>query len=898
MSQKFKTVYFTDYPAESSNQKNLTLAFGEKDGDLYEAVKGLSSHELRELVGHSTFASLQQCAEDDQLAVNTYCLRLLRQKYREVRESSVQYSLPGLSEANLVIFEPIQATFRGGQSEPLHRWYPFLEGYSPRFVEQIVAQYQPEAARVLDPFSGTGTTPLAIARLGREACYCELNPLMQFLTDMKLTASAMQEVEAKQMSVALRVQAQLLNQELASIGRDTELELTYARTFGDSVFFDEKTYDQVLRMRCLIDRLACTDSLSARFLTVAVLASLLPSSLLIRRGDIRYKTENELKRPRAEFVPTVQSQLAMMAADLEQLTPILRRPMLVCENARSLERLPALDIDTVITSPPYLNGTNYFRNAKIELWFLRCLHSPKDLANFRYKAITAGINDVTVAKLNGGGDEIIADLIVKLQKSAYDQRIPRMVASYFADMKAVFSGIKKHLRDNAILAIDIGDSLYSNVHVPTDHLLTEVLQRQGFALEHEITLRKRMSRSGLPLRQVLLIFRLSTSRQTRVLEKQPSLFPSWSAAWKNFKEELPHQQGEFAKRNWGHPLHSLCSYQGKMKPSLASHLVKTFVPTDGTLLDPFGGVGTIPFEAALQGAKAWSFDISPAALHIASAKLGRPMPVACERVLDALDAFLQSERVTEMERSAAQAIRFNGPLPDYFEPHTFNEVLLARRYFLLHPPAIPSESLVMAALLHILHGNRPYALSRRSHPITPFSPTGEFEYRPLVPRLREKVRRSVEVTYPDVFSPGQAVFQDATSWWPQQVDCLDAIITSPPFFDSTRFYLANWMRLWFCGWEAEDFRIRPLAFVDERQKSSFDIYEPVFRQGRERLKSGGVMVVHLGKSPKCDMAQALARVAKRWFWVADVFSESVAHCESHGIRDKGTVAEHQYLILR
>jgi hypothetical protein len=129
------------------------------------------------------------------------------------------------------------------------------------------------------------------------------------------------------------------------------------------------------------------------------------------------------------------------------------------------------------------------------------------------------------------------------------------------------------------------------------------------------------------------------------------------------------------------------------------------------------------------------------------------------------------------------------------------------------------------------------------------------------------------------------------------VDQLDAIITSPPFFDSTRFYLANWMRLWFCGWEANDFRVRPLAFVDERQKSSFEIYEPIFRQGRERLKPNGVMVLYLGKSRKCDMAQSLARVASRWFHVADVFTESVAHCESHGIRDKGTVEAHQYLVL-
>jgi tRNA G10 N-methylase Trm11 len=896
MSQRFKTVYFADHPAEFARQKNLTLAFGDKDSDVYELVKGLSSHELRELIGVPSFVSLQQAAEQEGLAVNTYCLRLLRQERRTPRESTTQYHLPGLAGDD-IRFEPIQTTFKGGQAEPLHRWYPYLEGYSPRFVEEIVRQLAPNAARVLDPFSGVGTTPLTIAGLGREGFYCELNPLLQYLTDVKLTALTLSESARRQIAVALRQQSVTFDHQLTEVARDRDLERAYTCTFGESAFFEDATYDQVLRARAVIDLLACTDPQTAKFLAVAVLASLLPASRLIRRGDVRYKTEEENKKHHAKFVPTVQSQLALMAADLEQLTTIQLRPALVCENARSLEQLPALELDAVITSPPYLNGTNYFRNTKIELWFLRSLRSADDLAGFRNKAITAGINDVTVGKLNGDSDETLREVVMRLEQTAYDSRIPRMVSGYFADMKAVFGGIRKHLREGAVIAVDIGDSQYSNVHVPTDKLLVGILQTQGYMLESEVTLRKRMSRNGLPLRQVLLVFRLSTTQRPAIKEKQPSLFPNWHGAWTNFKEDLPHQQGDFAKRNWGHPLHSLCSYQGKMKPSLAAHLVKTFTLTGGTLLDPFGGVGTIPFEAALQGVKTWSFDISPAALHISAAKLGRPDAAACDQLMRSLAEFIEREQVTDDERTAAQAIHFNGPLPEYFEQNTFREILLARRYFSQHPPATPSESLVFAALLHILHGNRPYALSRRSHPITPFAPTGEFEYRPLISRLGDKVGRSLAVEYPKEFAPGQAVFQDATSWWPQQVDRLDAIITSPPFFDSTRFYLANWMRLWFCGWEATDFRIRPLAFVDERQKASFEIYEPIFRQARERLKHNGVMVLHLGKSRKCDMAQALAGVASRWFCVADIFSENVEHCESHGIRDKGTVEEHQYLVL-
>jgi len=167
-----------------------------------------------------------------------------------------------------------------------------------------------------------------------------------------------------------------------------------------------------------------------------------------------------------------------------------------------------------------------------------------------------------------------------------------------------------------------------------------------------------------------------------------------------------------------------------------------------------------------------------------------------------------------------------------------------------------------------------------------------------MPRLVDKLNRSTRVEVEDGFAHGYSLFQDATGWWPSEVDSLDAVITSPPFFSSTRFYLGNWMRLWFCGWERRDFQDRPAAFVEERQKGGFDVYRPMLRQARERLRSGGVVVLHLGASKKCDMAKELTRVAKRWFRVVDTYSECVSHCESHGIRDKGTVSSHQYLVLQ
>src|SRR5699024_8438947 len=166
----------------------------------------------------------------------------------------------------------------------------------------------------------------------------------------------------------------------------------------------------------------------------------------------------------------------------------------------------------------------------------------------------------------------------------------------------------------------------------------------------------------------------------------------------------------------------------------------------------------------------------------------------------------------------------NKTIFEYYHIDTLNEILLARRFLKIYPPKNPSEMLVISSLLHILHGNRPYALSRRSHPIVPYAPQGEFIYKNLIEKLKEKVDRSLNQDLPLDFKNGTIFNQDITNIWPQEIDNLDAIITSPPFFDSTRFYSANWLRIWFTGWSAKDFKHQPNSFIDERQKNSFSVY--------------------------------------------------------------------------
>lgn len=888
--QASKTIYFADYPSAGKTKSGLTVPFSNEDAQLYEAIKPLSSHTVRRLIGFELYSEILNAAERAETNVSSFVRSLLHR--------SVRLEGPATTE-----FFRIQSTFRGGRGSPLHEWYPYLEGYSPDFVSNVLETFAPNARDILDPFCGSGTTALVAAMRGGVGYYSEVNPACQYVIKAKAQALTLSAKERWRIADRLHEIAGSIRALVMAERRDDKLARAFEDAFGERPFFDRATFELLLKARALADKYERDDPVLGRFFVVSVLRSLVPCSLLVRRGDLRFRTQKELERGLPNFLEELSASLNLIASDLIDAAAAPGRTQFVTDDARTIQQNITAKVDAVVTSPPYLNGTNYFRNTKIELWFLRKLMSKNDLRMFRDAAITSGINDVTQGKLRSarsGGSRFSSSLLKttlgKLADAAYDVRIPAMVENYFYDMHDVLSALPAVLNDGGIIAIDLGDSIYSGVYVPTQDILAEMLEESQFRLDQTIVLRERKSRDGAPLRQTLQVFSPECGKKAkapRISSNQDRM-----TNWNSFKTDLPHQKGEMARRNWGHSWHSMCSYQGKLKPAIGSCLVDALMPkAGGRLLDTFSGVGTIPFEARMRSHTAFGFDISPAAVAISRAKLEKINWQEVDDILADLEARLQSAGDMKISVKQLEAIRFNGPLTSYFHEDTLREILTARSYFRENKPETGSSALIFASLLHILHGNRPYALSRRSHPITPFAPTGPTEYRGLMERLKAKVARCKEgeAGVPGVF--GRSYFQDVTQDWPDDVTDLDAIITSPPFFDSTRFYSANWMRLWFSGWEAEDFLARPAEFVDERQKKSFAIYESIFRQANERLKPGGYFAVHVGKSNKCDMAAALQQVGEQYLHLTDWFSESVEHCESHGIRDKGTVTHHQYLLF-
>ena len=885
--QYFKSLYFSDYPSVDTNERSVTIAFNEPEIPYYTCVKELTTPEIKELIGFLHYSDIVKIAEKEERSVNQTIKRLIKQNIEKKKNKT---------------FTEKDVTFSNSKNIPFQRWYPYIEGYSPDFVKSLIEEYNINDCVVYDPFAGTGTTIFASDQCGLSSVYSEVNPLLQFLTEIKIKVLKHNSINRSSLSAELKQINKCLFKTIKKTDENEELKNAYIKLFGESKYFSDDTFSLILKLRTYIDFLYLENKeLIADLLTVAVCSSLLSVSYLKKNGDVRFRTKEEILKGEMkqleEVLPTKINEIVedLLCFDFTMNTT----PEFILSNSKKTDCLHDLQIGAIITSPPYLNGTNYFRNTKIELWFLRYLQNENDLRYFRDQVLTSGINDVKREYANQIANEVVdncqllTDTLVKLEKQSYDSRIQLMVKCYFYEMFQVFNNVKPHLQPNAKILVDLGDSIFCGIHIQTDKILIDILREIGYELLDTKLLRKRRSKNNEILSQVLIALNFNKKENENNVVA-PNY--QWQAQWNDVKTNLPYQKEPYSKKNWGNPNHSLCSYQGKLKPAIANHLVNTFVPENGTFLDLFSGVGTIPFEGALTGRKSYGIDISKPAYYISSAKVGISNSEKCFEIITDLGNYI-NQNSTKKDFDKWKDFGFNKTLQDYYEPQTFKEILSAREYFIKNQPQTTEQMLVISALLHILHGNRPYALSRRSHPIVPYAPTGDFEYKNLTEKLKEKVSKSLNVALPQNFAEGKIFLQDTTKIWSQEITDLDAIITSPPFFDSTRFYLANWIRIWFAGWGTEDFKYQTRSFIEEKQKIDFSIYEPIFRQAKERLKKDGVFVLHLGKSAKCDMAKELQRISRRWFKSADLFVESVAHCQTHGIRDMGMVTSHQYLVL-
>lgn len=406
------------------------------------------------------------------------------------RDDSVSY----LQELGVKITEKRQAIrFTTNVNECVHRWAPYVQGFSASFVQSVFERHGQEysSPKILDPFSGCGTVPVQAKIAGYESFGVELNPLLQYIADVKLNSWSVRP------SQLLKVYHNLRTDMLASEPRFLKSERHFSPQVltnlkgikGGIDSFHPKT-DEQTRIK--------------KLLNVAFASILIDSSKLKRTPCLGYwkaKTVDDS----APFVLFNKKALEM-AEDLKLLQSEYKdslsvRSEVVCANSMTHEYTDRYDL--VITSPPYMNGLDYVMNYKIEMAWLGFITSHKQAKAIKDDMVVCDnvskglIKDFSKRHYysNTWLDQIIETITRNIHaREAYRRGdMPLIVRKYFDDMNKVIEKVSKALNPGGRFTLVVGDSLIADTYVPTDLILAKIGTEHGLDIESIELARNRRS---------------------------------------------------------------------------------------------------------------------------------------------------------------------------------------------------------------------------------------------------------------------------------------------------------------------------------------------------------------------------------------------------------------------
>ena len=239
----------------------------------------------------------------------------------------------------------------------------------------------------------------------------------------------------------------------------------------------------------------------------------------------------------------------------------------------------------------------------------------------------------------------------------------------------------------------------------------------------------------------------------------------------------------YVKQNWGNWFHSISAYVGRIKPAFAHWLIKIVTKENDVILDPFCGVGTVLLESDLLNRKSVGVDLSDYAYRICLAKKNR---IGLDREIKYLEniKLKYSKNIKEIPEF----------VKEFYHPKTLKEIIELRDLFIKD-----KKDFLLGCLLGIVHGHRKQHLSMRTGYIIPYipKPKPKVEYKNSIEKLKYKIQRM----YKDQIKNKSniKVFNDDILKIKLKENSIDAIISSPPYYNTIDYVHANRLRLWFSG---------------------------------------------------------------------------------------------------
>jgi len=173
-------------------------------------------------------------------------------------------------------------------------------------------------------------------------------------------------------------------------------------------------------------------------------------------------------------------------------------------------------ISHVITSPPYINAQDYFRNSKLELYMLEGILPFKiDDIMCRFIGTERGLEN---SVLQGDDSEYRRRLVPELaflEKHRKEQAV--IVHRYLRDIATAFGNVRSLMQRGGVLVVVCGDNLIGRRRICTWRVLNQLLVTMGFTLfdsfgdriRNRAVAPMRCGHKGLIKEEIVSAFRLS-----------------------------------------------------------------------------------------------------------------------------------------------------------------------------------------------------------------------------------------------------------------------------------------------------------------------------------------------------------------------------------------------------
>jgi DNA modification methylase len=378
--------------------------------------------------------------------------------------------------------------FADNKDKPIHRWVPWIAGYSYEFVQDVIERYLDRPGTILDPFTGVGTTLVESLLAGHQSIGFEINPYAALASHVKTSLAIIDQTElSSQINKFSDFYVHALN-------TDYKPQTTPPTGFRTrSPFYSPKVLHKVLILHDFIEMI---DDLPIRDLFRLTFAS-----TMVRYSNYSYEPslgrrvsagkEEILDFPVGELI---REKLLQMLDDIDWYKQHKHgskcEAKIINDTFFAYAHHIAPDsVDLVITSPPYLNNYHYNRNTRPHLYWLGYANKPKDLkplelSNFgKYWQTVREKKGVELEIRLPGSD--LADKLAELRQKKVERGIyggngwANYAASYFNDCYKLAEGLAYVLKPGGHALVVLGNSILQGIMFPTDKYFGQISQEAG-----------------------------------------------------------------------------------------------------------------------------------------------------------------------------------------------------------------------------------------------------------------------------------------------------------------------------------------------------------------------------------------------------------------------------------